>query len=83
MGPDGELFRDDLLNEVWREYEFGPQDARVIYSISEPVELARYPTGTLHAVLDRQGVIHILPAPGVDGCVVRVKLNNQNEAVTL
>lgn len=81
MDPEEQPLRDDLLNEVWREYEFGPLGARIIYLITEPLELARL--GDFHAVLDKQGVVHVLPVPGVDGCVIRIRPKNDGEIVAI
>lgn len=55
---------DDLL---WREYDFIGR----VYRINNPVAFWYRENGETHRVLDSEGIIHIVPAPGVHGCVVR------------
>lgn len=56
-----------LDHVVWREYDF---EGRV-YRIEHPIKFWHRPGGETHRVLDSKGVIHIVPAPGVRGCVLR------------
>lgn len=55
----------NLSAELWREYDFGGR----VYRIDAPTTLV---VGTTtHRVIDGVGVVHCVPAPGVDGCVLR------------
>lgn len=56
-----------LDDEAWREYDFGGR----VYRIENPVALWFRRGGTTNRVVDRAGVAHVLPAPGVNGCVMR------------
>ena len=51
--------------EAWREYDF----CNRVYRISAPLQL--WVGETTHRVLDSTGVVHCLPRPGYDGCVLR------------
>jgi hypothetical protein len=62
-----------LLSEMWREYEMGNPGSRVIYRIDEPVTLFLRSGGTTHRVLDSEGVVHCIPAPGFNNCILRWK----------
>jgi hypothetical protein len=53
--------------EAWREYDFGGR----IYRIENPVRVQFRPRGRTHRVTDSVGVVHCVPAPGEDGCVLR------------
>ena len=53
--------------EEWREYDF---DGRV-YRIDRPVKV--YLGTTSHRVVGSDGVVHCVPAPGLQGCVLRWK----------
>ena len=55
----------DIQSEEWREYEFGGRT----YRIDHPQQL--WLGKTTHRVLDKLGVTHCVPAPGVNGCVLR------------
>lgn len=61
------LTQGDLTDEVWREYDFGGR----VYVIKSPVRLYFRPGGTTHRVLDANGIVHCVPAPGERGCVLR------------
>ena len=63
------LKKNDLTTEEYREYDFGGR----VYRITKPEKLFMRPGGTTHRVLDADGVIHCVPAPGVCGCVLRWK----------
>jgi len=51
--------------EYWREYEFGGR----VYRIDNPVSV--YIGTTTHRGVASDGVVHCLPAPGFNGCVLR------------
>ncbi|UXN70856.1 hypothetical protein N8A98_06630 [Devosia neptuniae] len=53
--------------EQWREYDFGGRT----YRIDQPAEVAFREGGQTHRVTDADGIVHCVPAPGVNGCVVR------------
>jgi hypothetical protein len=57
----------DLTAEAWREYDFGGRCYRII----TPKAFWYRRGGSTHRVLDQQGVIHCVPAPGTGGCVLR------------
>lgn len=63
------------FGELWREYDFGGR----VYRIDRPLSL--WVGTTTHRVLDGTGVVHLLPAPGVAGCVVRWKKEPGREPV--
>lgn len=58
-----------LTDEEYREYDFGNR----VYRIEHPVALYMREGGTTHRVLDSKGVVHVVPAPGQVGCVLRWK----------
>jgi hypothetical protein len=62
-----ELTESSLTMEAWREYDFGGR----VYRIEKPKALFTRPGGTTHRVVDQNNVTHCLPAPGVNGCVLR------------
>jgi hypothetical protein len=74
---------DPLMNErnieteEYREYDFQNR----VYRINNPVKLYIRPKGTTHRILDKDGVIHCVPAPGHLGCVLRWKTKDQNVPV--
>lgn len=53
--------------EVWREYDFGYR----IYRIDNPLTVEFRAGGETHRVVGSDGVVHCVPAPGVNGCVLR------------
>lgn len=55
--------------EEWREYEFGGR----IYRIEKPVSVEFRADSTTHRVTDSAGIVHCVPAPGHQGCVLRWK----------
>ena len=63
--------RYELNNVVWREYEFDGAAGRVTYRIEEPTDFYWAPGHTTHRVVDSLEIVHIVPAPGENGCVVR------------
>jgi len=58
-----------LDDEEYREYAFGGR----IYRIVNPKTLYHRPGGSTHRVLDSDGVVHCVPAPGQGDCVLRWK----------
>lgn len=57
----------DLSVEEWREYDFGGRT----YRIENPVSLYMREGGTTHRIVDSNDVVHCVPAPGFNGCVLR------------
>lgn len=75
--PADQLVTGDLSNEEWREYDWEYLDTRGqltrrIYRIVKPQRLYYRRGGTTHRVVDTIGqVVHLVPAPGHLGCVLR------------
>ena len=67
----------DLTAEEYREYEFGDK----VYRISDPQQLWARSGGTTHRVMDADGIVHCVPAPGHNGCVLRWKPRNVADPV--
>jgi hypothetical protein len=67
----------DLTVELWREYDFGGR----VYRIEEPQKLYCREGGTTHRVLDAKGVVHCVPAPGVNGCGLRWQSKDPSKPV--
>lgn len=64
----GELKTIDVKGvENLREYDFSGR----VYRVEAPVKVQFRKGGTTHRVTDASGVTHCVPAPGVNGCVVR------------
>jgi hypothetical protein len=60
----------DISNELWRSYSFVDQlGYQHEYAVILPKTL--YVGTTTHRVVDREGVAHVLPAPGYFGCVLK------------
>lgn len=53
--------------EKWREYDWGTR----VYRINDPICIYYHEGGTTHRVVDLNGVVHLVPAPGHMDCVVR------------
>lgn len=53
--------------EKWREYDFGGR----VYRIDHPASVQFRTGGSTHRVTDADGVVHCVPAPGFNGCVLR------------
>jgi len=65
-----ELTKIDLGGvEEWREYDFGGR----VYRIEKPASVQFRAGGETHRVTDADGIVHCLPAPGQNGCVLRWK----------
>jgi len=66
-----DLMEFDVSCEQWREYDWNTR--RTPYRIEGPQKLFLRRGGTTHRVLDSEGIIHCVPAPGNVGCVLRWK----------
>lgn len=72
-----EVKRYDLDRVLWREYDFCVKETgmfgltRTTYRIEKPVAFFWAEGHTTHRVLDAEGILHLVPAPGFHGCVVR------------
>ena len=65
-----DLIKIDLIGiEEWREYDFGGRT----YRIDSPTIAQFRRGGETHRVTDANGIVHCVPAPGVNGCVLRWK----------
>lgn len=62
-----ELISKNLTTERWREYDFGGR----VYRIEGPQQLYYTHGGSTHRVVGSDGVVHCVPSPGVNGCVLR------------
>jgi hypothetical protein len=71
------LNEKSLETEQYREYDFQGR----IYKIENPVKLYNRTNGTTHRVVDKDGVVHCLPAPGHLGCVLRWKTKDEKVPV--
>lgn len=72
------LLEHDLSTEQWREYDFSGRE----YRIEEPKKLFTRPSGgTTHRVVDKDNIVHCLPAPGHQGCVLRWLSKDPNKPV--
>jgi hypothetical protein len=65
----------DITTEKWREYDFGGR----VYRIDNPQTLFIRIGGTTHRVLTEDGVVHCVPAPGQNGCVLRWANRNKKK----
>lgn len=61
----------NVSDEEWREYEWLVGSQRYTYRIKRPVKLFFRQRGTTHRVVDRDRLVHCVPAPGHLGCVLR------------
>ena len=81
---DIDLIEKKLDCEEWREYawvdEFGRRVHR--FRVENPVALFLRPNGTTHRIQDAQGVIHCVPAPGQQGCVLSWKPRDPEKPVS-
>lgn len=66
---DPNLKEFDLEDVEWREYDFGGR----VYTIRNPIKFWYRPGGETHRILDKYGVVHLVPAPGINGCAMRYK----------
>lgn len=61
-----------LKDEQYREYDFGGR----VYRIENPTKVYFRVGGTTHRVVAGRGkntIVHCVPAPGVNGCILRWK----------
>ncbi len=65
----------DITTELWREYDFNGR----VYRIDNPVEV--YIGVSTHRVVDKDKVVHCLPAPGYHACVLRWKNKDSSKPV--
>lgn len=63
------LIKQELLTEEYREYDFGGR----VYRIDHPQCFYYRAGGSTHRVVDSDGVVHCVPSPGHNGCVLRWK----------
>ena len=67
----------DITPELWREYDFGGR----VYRIEKPVTLFYRVGGATHRVVDGLGVVHCVPAPGTNDCILRWLNKNTSQPV--
>lgn len=67
----------NLLTESWRECDFGGRT----YRIERPKKLYFRKGGTTHRVVDAKNVVHCVPAPGNNGCVLRWESKDSKKPV--
>jgi hypothetical protein len=71
-----------LEKEEWREYRFSNDSGgTVVHRIDAPETLYMRPGGTTHRVLDSAGLVHVVPAPGLRGCVLTYKPKDKADPV--
>ena len=68
-----------LSLEEYREYDI--QGRKEPYRINYPLWLYFRPGGSTHRVVDADGIVHCVPAPGQLGCVLRWKPKDPNSPV--
>jgi hypothetical protein len=59
----------NLKDEEYREYDFAGR--KTTYRIHDPASL--FVGKTTHRIVDVEGIVHCVPAPGFRGCVLRWK----------
>jgi hypothetical protein len=75
----GDVKEYKLEGVLWREYEFVVENLGTYgfqtrtYKIDNPVAFYWAPGHTTHRVVDLEGILHLVPAPGEKGCVMRQK----------
>ena len=67
----------EINDEEWREYDFKGRQ----YRIEKPTALYYRHGGTTHRIVDSEGVVHCVPAPGHFGCALRWKPTNPADPV--
>jgi hypothetical protein len=71
---EGLIGPKDLTVEYYREYDFvDAAGVQRTYRISDPVAFYYRTGGSTHRVVDKDRVVHCVPAPGFQGCVLRWK----------
>lgn len=74
----------NISTEEYREYDFWCHDGGFyrVYKIDNPQKLFIRTEGSTHRILDSEGVVHCVPAPGHHGCVMRWSVRPGNPDVT-
>jgi len=72
-----DLIEKDISTEAWREYDFSNR----VYKIYDPKKLFYRDGGSTHRVVDKDGEVHCVPAPGYFGCVLRWSTKNKEVPV--
>ena len=71
------MIKKDISEELWREYDFGGR----IYRIDNPQVLYFKVGGSTHRIEDKEGIVHCVPAPGFNGCVLRWLTKEDSDSV--
>lgn len=71
------FIQHSLAHEKYREYDFNGR----IYRIDAPKTLFIRKGGETHRVVDQENVVHCVPAPGQQGCVLRWFTGNSANVV--
>lgn len=69
----------DISCEKWREYDIPNREGA--YRINFPSKLFLREGGNTHRIVDSKGIVHCVPAPGFQGCVLRWKSKDSNKPV--
>lgn len=79
----GDLLELDICGEEMRVYLQLSHDKthEVAYIIDHPVKLYFRPKGTTHRILDAEGIVHIVPAPGHGTFAIKYLPKNAAEPV--
>ncbi len=75
MERQSKLVEVDISTEKWREYDFGNR----VYRVNSPKTLFYRLDGNVHHIIDTLGVEHTMPAPGINGCLLRTKETSVKE----
>jgi hypothetical protein len=76
---DSDLTLYPLTKEQYREYDVPGRPEP--YRITSPQQLYWKPGATTHRVVDAEGKVHCVPAPGTNGCVLRWKTIDEDNPV--
>ena len=70
---DPKMITVDLVGiEDYREYDFVDANGiERVYRIDYPMKLEFKKGASTHRITDTNGVVHVVPAPGHFGCVMR------------
>jgi len=60
----------DISDEATRYYTFGTGPNRYTHTVIQPRTLVFRAGGSTHRVIDADGVVHCVPAPGHHACVL-------------
>ena len=74
----------NISTEEFREYDFCCRDDGFnrVYRINNPQKLFIRPGGHTHRILDGEGIVHCVPAPGHHGCALRWRVRPGNPDVS-